>query len=529
MSLAEKGGQMMLVGFRGQSLAESPDLETLITERFVGGLVLLPSNAHDPQQIARLAAEAQGLATQTAARIPLFIAINHEGGVVVDISEGVTAFPGNMAIAAASQPPTYAFTAASMAAEELRAMGINMNLAPVLDIADTPLNPMIGVRSFGQSPDFTGSLGSQSIAGYQQNGIIAVAKHFPGYGRAVGDPRSGLPKIDTSIEELERVELVPFQWAIERRVEAILAAPIVVPAWEPTPQLPATRSAQMLTGILRERLGFEGLILADSSDGDTTASGAGQAAVQAVTAGADIVLTTASLETQRAIHQALVAAVESGEISATRIDESLVRILRVKHKYGLFESRPSTDPGRFDAPSHQAVADQIALEAVTLFKDDAALIPLPAGARLLLLSPASLPPATAGDGTLLAEELRRLRFAVTEMVLDVERRESREAVGPEALNAASTSDAVIFGLWQLVQGSASPSDQWQAQLVTTLEAKGKPVLVVAWHDPGAILRIPPTATSLIAYGNTPAQVRAMAAVLSGTAAAEGQLPITVEP
>ncbi len=150
MPLADKIGQMMMVGFPGQSLSESPELSALISTYYVGGLVFLESNAHDPQQVALLVAEAQDLSAQTGSHIPLFVAINHEGGNVVRITEGVTGFPGNMAIAATGRPD-YAYTAAAMAAEELRAMGINMNLAPVLDVNDNPLNPIIGAGSGSRS------------------------------------------------------------------------------------------------------------------------------------------------------------------------------------------------------------------------------------------------------------------------------------------------------------------------------------------------------------------------------------------
>jgi beta-N-acetylhexosaminidase len=529
MPLADKIGQMMMVGFPGQSLSESPELSALISAYYVGGIVLLEPNAHDPQQIAPLVAEAQNLSAQTESHIPLFVAINHEGGNVVRITEGVTGFPGNMAIAATGRPD-YAYTAAAMAAEELRAMGINVNLAPVLDVNDNPLNPIIGVRSFGESPDLVGSLGKETIRGFQQNGIIAVAKHFPGHGNAAIDSHVGLPVINKSASELEQVELPPFQVAVEEGVDAIMTAHVVVPVWELTPDLPASLSANILTGVLRDRMGFEGILVTDSLGmGAITANwGQAQAAVEAVKAGADVVLSIGPLEAQIAIHQALVTAVQNGEITPARIDESVLRILRVKHKYGLFEEEPGADLSIVGSEAHQAVADEMALAAITLFKDDAGLVPLPQDAgRLLVLSPDALPPASTGEGTLLAQELRQRGFEVTELVFNLDQSDSRDAIYAEALGAAPEHDVVIFGEWELVRRYANWSDQWQERLVTALQQSENAVILISWHDPGAIIRVPQIPTFVIAYGTTTGQVKAVVKVITGQSPPQGHLPLTI--
>ena len=302
MPLADKIGQMMMVQFGGQRLAESADLEALIATYHVGGLVLLEANAHDPQQVAQLIDDAQRLASQSGSRIPLFVSINHEGGNVVRISQGVTGFPGNMAIAATGRPE-YAYAAAAIAAQELRAMGINMNLAPVLDVNDNPLNPVIGVRSFGESPDQVTLLGRETIRGFQQNGVMAVAKHFPGHGSTAVDSHVGLPTVDKTVAQLEQVELAPFRMAVAEGVEGIMTAHMVVPALEPTAGLPASLSADIVTGVLRQRMGFEGIILSDSLGMGAIAQGWGQpqAAVRAVQAGTDVVLSSGPMETTVAI------------------------------------------------------------------------------------------------------------------------------------------------------------------------------------------------------------------------------------
>jgi beta-N-acetylhexosaminidase len=529
MPLADKVGQMMMVGFHGKSLSESPQLPTLISTYRIGSIVLLEANAHDPQQVARLIAEAQELAIQTGSHIPLFVAINHEGGIVVRITEGVTGFPGNMAIAASGRPE-YAYTAAALAAQELQAMGINMNLAPVLDVNDNPLNPIIGVRSFGESPDLVVSLGRETIRGFQQNGVVAVAKHFPGHGSAAIDSHVGLPVINKPASQLEQIELPPFQMAVREEVEAIMTAHVVVPALEPTPGLPASLSTNILTGVLRDRMGFKGIIMTDSLGMVAIAAGWGQAqaAVEAVKAGADMVLSVSPLEAQIAIHQALITAVQNGEITSARIDESVLRVLRVKHKYRLFEWTPIADLSLVGSEGHQAVADEMALAAITLFKDGAGLVPLPDNIRrLLILSPDELPPASSGQGTLLGQELRQEGFEVTELVFNLNQRNSRDAAYAEALRVAPANDVVIFGEWELVKRHVNWSDQWQEKLVAALQQSGKPVMMIAWRDPGAILRVPDVPTFVIAYGTTMGQVRAVVKVITGQASPQGDLPLTI--
>lgn len=529
MSLREKVGQMMLVGFHSQTLSNSPELATLISQYHVGGIVLLESNAHDPEQIASLTSTVQELAAQTGQGIPPFVAINHEGGIVVRITEGVTGFPGNMAIAASGRPE-YAYTAAALAAEELRAMGINMNLAPVLDVNDNPLNPIIGVRSFGEEPDQVTALGKETIRGFQENGVVAVAKHFPGHGSSGIDSHVGLPKIDKKRSELEQVELPPFQMAVDEEIEAVMVAHVVVPALGGEPHLPAVLSPAILTDLLRQEMGFDGIVMTDSLGMGAIVQrwGQVQAAVEAVKAGTDIVLSMSPLHSQTAIHKALVTAVQDEEISMAQIDESVLRILRVKHEYGLFQRRPENDLTEVGSAKHRALAEEMALASVTLFKDNANLVPLPENTQsVLVLSPDELPPANTGEGTLFAQELRKRGVGVRELVFNLTRGDQRDAVYAKALRLAPEHDLVIFGEWELVKRYANWSDQWQENLIADLRQAGKPMILVSWRDPGAILRVPEVPTFLIAYGTTVGQVRATVKILTGEASPQGKLPLSI--
>ncbi|MGD9315952.1 MAG: glycoside hydrolase family 3 protein, partial [Anaerolineae bacterium] len=452
MSLADKIGQMMLVGFSGQSLKDAPQLETLISTYHVGGLILQGRSARNPRQLSQLLADAQDLAAETGSGIPLFVSINHEGGSIVHIAEGVTHFPGNMALGATGRTD-YAYLAAAMAADELRAMGINMNLAPVLDVNKDPLNPIIGARSFGGSPDLVKAMGRETIKGLQQQGVIAVGKHYPGHGSVRVDSHAGLPVLEKEASELEEIELPPFEMAVGANVEAIMTAHIAVPAWEPEPNLPATLSANIVTGILRHRMGYDGIIMTDSLGMGAISRRwtQAEAAVEAVKAGADMVLSTGPFEVQEGIHDALVTAVQNGAIPLRRIDASVLRILRVKHKYRLFEKQQRVDRSTLNSAEHQAMADEIGLASITVYKDDDELVPLPKDVRrLLVISPRRLPSASEGDGTLLAEELRGHGYDVTELVFDVSQTGSRDTIYTRALELAPEHDLVIFGEWQLI-------------------------------------------------------------------------------
>ena len=528
MSLQDKVAQMVMVGFHGQSIATSPELETMVGAYHVGGVVLLEANAHDPQQLSNLTAELGSLATSSGAGVPLFVAINHEGGIVVRITEGVTGLPGNMAVAAAGRPE-YAYLSAALAAQELRAMGVNMNLAPVLDVNDNPLNPVIGTRSFGESPALAAEYGQLTVRGSQDNGVIAVAKHFPGHGSVAVDSHGGLPVLQASTGELMQHELVPFQAAIEEGVAGIMTAHIAVPALDDSDR-PATLSPEILTGLLRQQMGYDGLILTDSlaMGGVSASRGQAQAAIEAVQAGADIVLSTTPVEAHIAIIQALVTAVQQGNIPVERIDQSVLRILRVKYAYGLFGSLTTPDLRGVGSPEHQAVADEIALRAVTLLRNDDDSVPLPSSpARLLLVSPDQLPPAASGDGTAFAELLRERGYEVTELVFNLDSGGSRDYVYATAVAQALAYDVVVFGEWELIKRDVNWGDRWQEELIGALHQTGRPPIVVAWHNPAAILRCSQVPAFITAYGNTRAQVAAVVAALTGEQTPAGHLPITL--
>lgn len=525
MSLQDKVAQMVMVGFSGQSFAGSGELQTMVGIYHVGGLVLLEANAHDPQQLRVLTEGVQNVALSSGAKIPLFIAINHEGGIVVRITEGVTEFPGNMALAATRRPEN-AYTASALAAQELRAMGVNMNLAPVLDVNDNPWNPVIGTRSFGADPALVAEYGRLAIQGLQEHGVIAIAKHFPGHGSVAVDSHGGLPVINDTLDVLQRRELRPFSAAMQAHVAGIMTAHIAVPALDSS-GLPATLSAPILTGLLRQQMAYDGLLMTDSLGMAGASAGRGQvqAAIDAVKAGADILLSTTPMDAHIGIIQSLVAAVQRGELSEERIDQSVMRILRVKYNYDLFEAPTVGDLTQVNTLEHQAIAEGVARQSVTLVQDGAGTIPLPPAMRLLVISPDQLPPATSGRGTLFAEQLQQHGYIVIEQVLNLNSQESRNAVYTAA--RTHSYDGIIFGEWELIKRHINLGDDWQEGLIAYLSGLEKPLTVIAWHNPAALLKCPPDATLITAYGNGRSQVTAIVAALRGEFTPTGQLPLTL--
>ncbi|HEY7599964.1 MAG TPA: glycoside hydrolase family 3 N-terminal domain-containing protein, partial [Candidatus Limnocylindrales bacterium] len=258
MSLEQKAGQIMIVAFRDSAV--SPTIAEMLRDRHVGGVILFTQNLGDPRHARELTGALQALAARSGAGIPLFTAMDQEGGVVYRSATGATAWPSQMLLGAAGDPALIE-RCARLTAAELHALGINVNFAPVLDVNNNPANPVIGTRSFGADPQMVAALGTRALTAYQEAGIVAVGKHFPGHGDTDVDSHLALPVIDKSPGDLEAFELVPFRAAVAAGVDAIMTAHIALPRI--TGGEPATLAPQMLTTLLRAGMGFDGLIVTD--------------------------------------------------------------------------------------------------------------------------------------------------------------------------------------------------------------------------------------------------------------------------
>lgn len=526
MSLEQKVGQMVMAGFPGYSAGS--EATQLIRQHHVGGVILFARNIRDPVQVANLTRSLQQLAQSSGARIPLFIATDQEGGIVARLRSPAAVMPGAMALGAASSPEL-AYEAGRSTARQLLAVGINMNFAPVVDVNNNPANPVIGVRSFGEDPELVAELGAAFIRGQQEEGVISTAKHFPGHGDTDTDSHIALPRVDHPRERLDQVELVPFRAAIAAGVDAIMTAHVTFPSIDPTPGLPATLSHRVLTGLLREELGHEGLIVTDAMEMQaiTANFGIAEAAVRAVEAGADMVLVAWPADWYDAVRvtQALVAAARSGRISQERIDASVERILRLKLERGLFDVAPvsATEAAeRVGRPEDHALALEIARAAVTVVKDEQGAIPLEPkqSGKVLVVTP-QLSDLTQAEerGTSLStlgEVVRRRIPDAQEIVIGTSPSVSQRS---QVVLAARDADTIIIGTYR--------ANQNQALLVNDLRRMGKRLIVVALREPYDLLLFPDMPTYVATYGYLPVHMEALGEVLFGDAPARGRLPVSL--
>ena len=326
MSLRQQVGQLFMIGFDGTTL--SPDLTSWIQEYQPGGIILFTRNLVDTQQIAKLTNSLQALSSSS----PLLMAIDQEGGKVSRLPEEFTIFPPAATVAACGSSD-YAYQTAAVTAQELRAVGFNMNMAPVLDVNTNPSNPIIGDRAFGSKPEDVCSFGNATISGLHDHGVIACGKHFPGHGETTKDSHKELPVVTLSKERLEQIELQPFRSAIAHGLMTIMSAHVHYPALDDA--VPATLSYHIMTTILREELGFSGVILSDDLEMNAIAehTSMGDAAVRSIQAGVDLILICHQQTRQSEAIEAIEQAVNDGDISKDRLDQSLARISSLKQHF----------------------------------------------------------------------------------------------------------------------------------------------------------------------------------------------------
>ncbi|MHC1692121.1 MAG: beta-N-acetylhexosaminidase [Sphaerochaetaceae bacterium] len=354
-----KIGQRLVSGFPGTSM--SGDFIDLVKTRKVGNVILFAHNIESKTQLLQLCCAIQKLVREQTGH-EAFIAIDQEGGMVTRLSEDATNIPGAMAIAATGNPVN-AYRAGLITARELRALGVNFNLAPVMDVNSNKNNPVIGVRSYGDTTRTVSHFGVQMIKGLTDGGVLCAAKHFPGHGDTDVDSHLGLPMVDKSLAELEQNDLAPFKAAIGMDVPGIMSSHILFPQLEPG-KIPATMSRTILTGILKERMGFHGLVLSDCMEMGAISDyyGSVNGAVAAIQAGVDLVFIshTAPLAAQAA--DAIQAALTSGRLDLAEMDRSVEKILRYKERVARLPAMESDIVG---CAAHRDAIAQMMAESIT--------------------------------------------------------------------------------------------------------------------------------------------------------------------
>lgn len=349
MSLDEKIGQMIFSGVNGtQMTAETKDI---IQNYHVGGIILFADNIESKTQTVSFLNE---IKTENADNpTSLLLGVDEEGGSVTRMPDEMKSLPSSRSIGKLNDPDV-SFNTGAILGKQMKALGFNLDFAPVLDVNSNPDNPVIGDRSFGDNPDIVTRLGIQTMKGIQREGVISVMKHFPGHGDTGEDSHLELPRVDKDYQELSELELVPFQKAISEGADVSMVAHILLPKIDEN--YPASMSKKVITGILREDYDFDGVVITDdlTMEAITDHYNVADAAVQTVKAGGDLLLVAHEPDLVAAVFDKLKAAVENGEISEKRIDESVERIRRLKAKYQL--SDEETSPPNFQSVNEEVEA-----------------------------------------------------------------------------------------------------------------------------------------------------------------------------
>ncbi|MGY6018176.1 glycoside hydrolase family 3 protein [Streptomyces spinosirectus] len=539
MTLEEKVGQLFVMRVYGHS-ATDPDqadidanlseigvrtAAELIAKYRVGGIIYFTwaHNTRDPHQIADLSNGIQRASLTLPRGLPVLVTTDQEHGIVCRVGAPATLFPGAMAMGAGGSRED-ARTLGRISGAELRAIGINQDYSPDADVNINPANPVIGVRSFGADPDAVAAMVAAEVGGYRRSSVAATAKHFPGHGDTAVDSHYGFPVITHSRELWEKLDAVPFRAAVAAGIDAIMTAHIQFPALDDSGD-PATLSHPILTGILRGELGYDGVVVTDSlgMEGVRTKYGDDRVPVLALKAGVDQLLNPPDLPVA---WNAVLKAVQGGELTEARLDESILRILRLKARLKLFQQPYVSHHGvdrTVGTRAHLAAADRIAERTTTLLVNDGQLLPLSRAAhrRLLVVGadPAS-PSGTTGPPTgVLATAFSGLGFSATALSTGTA---PSAATIAKAVAAARDADAVVVGTYNVTAGNA------QKTLVEQLLATGKPVVAIAVRNPYDVAQLPTVRAYLASYSWTDVELRAAARVIAGQVGPRGRLPVPVQ-
>ncbi|MDQ4085671.1 MAG: glycoside hydrolase family 3 protein [Actinomycetota bacterium] len=532
MSLPEKVGQLFMTYAYGETAGtQAPadvannqatygvDNAAALVDRYhLGGIIYFAwsNNVNDPEQIAGLSNGVQDAALDDRPGVPALVSTDQEGGIVARVGPPATELPGNMALGAGRRADD-AETAAAITGRELAAMGVSWDFAPVADVNVNPQNPVIGVRSYSEDPALAADLTAAQVRGYQGTGIAAAAKHFPGHGDTATDSHTGLPVINHTRRQWEQIDRPPFQAAVDAGVKAIMTAHIVVPSLDPSGD-PATLSRPILTGILRQEMGYDGVVITDALGmaGVRKEYGDDRVPVLALKAGADMLLMPPDLDLA---YNAVLQAVRSGELTESRIDRSVYRVLRLKWDLGLVQD-PYVDveqvPGRVGTDEHYTAAQELTDRTTTLVRNQGGVLPLNPDAR----QSAFVTGWGANTTETIAEKMRQ-RGADT-AVLATGTNPSDAQIEAAVAQAQDRDLTVVVSYRAWMDAHAQ-----QRELVRRLVATGKPVVAVAARDPYDIAYFPEVPAYLATYSWTGVSLESVVRTLYGQNDPGGGLPVTI--
>lgn len=508
MTLREKIGQRLVGGFPGKEIP--PEFVRMVRDYKIANVILFQHNVESCAQLQKLCRDIHALVRRETGH-GAFITIDQEGGGVTRLPADAVNAPGAMAMAATGDPAN-AYAAARITARELRAFGINFNLAPDADINNNPDNPIIGVRSYGDTPEQVSEYALQAMKGYLDGGVLASAKHFPGHGDTAMDTHVSLPVIDKSLEELEALELKPFRALIEAGCPAVMTTHILFPQLEPG-GVPGTMSRRIITGLLKERLGFQGLVISDCMEMDAIGRffGTPQGVAAAVAAGVDLVFVSHSIEKLEASVHEIEAGVASGAISMAEMDASVAKILDYKARYC---PEPEGIPGR-----KENLEASNALRRASMVLTQGRIPPLGP-------NPIFLGCADYRAGLVSSAETNAATFAGF-MAAQLGGDALVTAKDPDPQEIAAAAERAAGHSSVIVNTYNGHLFRGQLALVEQLHSLGLPMAVVALRNPYDLRNLPQDVAGLAAWDYAMPTLEALVPVLAGETVPTGRLPIAL--
>ncbi|WP_449538168.1 beta-N-acetylhexosaminidase [Ferdinandcohnia sp. Marseille-Q9671] len=525
--LAKKVGQLLVVGFNGITVPQ--EIRELIHTYHIGAIILFGRNIGTPKEVLTLTTELQREAKKAGYTHPLLICVDQENGVVRRLGEGTTILPGAMTLGA-TDSSSHAYHVGVATGKELKALGINWNLAPVLDVNNNPDNPVIGVRSFGESVDLVSRLGKSTMQGMQEAGVATTLKHFPGHGDTNVDSHLDLPIIPHGLERLEEIELKPFRECIEVGADTIMTAHVYFPSIETEPGVPATISRRVITGLLREKLGFQGVVTTDCMEMNAILHGIGteKGAVAALRAGVDYVMISHTLDRQVGAIKEIMNAIETGELLEKDLDQAIHRINVLKESYVSWddiylEGEPVVSE-IVGSKQHEQVAYNAYKDSVTIVKNKGILpLPINENKRILVVHP--------DNGTTMQVEDKRyanlsLGQAIKEFEPTADIHQFPSSLDEEEVESIVEKvrhyDTVVVGTLTITPGSK------QITLLERLIEVNESVIVIAMRSPYDFGYLPDVPVYLNTYEFTYPALKVAAGAIFGQEVVRGRLPVTIK-
>jgi beta-N-acetylhexosaminidase len=564
MSLEDKVGQLFSIRVKAQFFNDADPAYIRLRENIrkyrVGSLVLtVPVDGPlilrtQPDVAAELLNRLQKLS-----QLPLIVTADFERGLSMRLT-GATAFPHAMAFGAAGKTEN-AEAFGRITALEARAVGVHWNFFPVADVNSNPANPIINTRSFGEDPQQVGDLVAAYIRGAHEGGMLTTAKHFPGHGDTATDSHLGIAQVRGDRARLDAVELPPFRRAIAAGVDAVMVAHVTAPALDPEPNRVATTSSAIVDGLLKEEMGFKGVVVTDALDmaGLTRlyAKNTGRAAVESFKAGNDLLVIPVDLDTS---FRAMLEAVRSGEIDRPSLDRSVRKILELKASLGLHKARLA-DPVQLSSliakPENLAVGQRIADEAITLVRDDAKLLPLKPSETSAGTAEPALPyqyqPVSEASGRLvvviLSDDLRTDSGRMLEQQIQARVPDARilyadarsaAAMQPSVVEAVDAADHIIAAVYVVptagksvraasgaLKNSVAMDDATESLLTAILDHAAQRTVVLSMGNPYFVRDFPAIQTYLCAFSNVSVSETAVVKAIFGEIPIGGHLPVTI--